>query len=227
MDYTIDDSDKMINRWDGIGLLNGIDNLSHRFILSFFFETTLQYWIELEDKKLLPFECSETIFFPMIRKLFSLNKLTPKYFLPHHNLDDYNTYDFFIPFSGSIRERISYEKEIQNYCEELPLSYLLTIIDDLEKSIRLFIPLLFLNFHSFHQYVTNDYILSYNYKNNKSEDQEALFLRTYCEGFNIDNLLVKWKISKEQIIYTRKIYGTKLTEDNHPVSDPIVSTTST
>src|SRR5258706_16031407 len=140
--------DEILTRWKGVGLLENIDDISDQLVLSIFYEKMLHYLTFLSniEKNRLP-ENHETALFPIVRRLFERYKLRPKYFLLDYEVENFESYTFFITLSREIDERNIYEKEVGDYVEKhLNHIHRNGLYDDLELSIKTFIPVLIINF---------------------------------------------------------------------------------
>lgn len=224
------DIGRTTERWNRIGLLNGIDDVSDKVVMSMFYEFTLRHLTFLsEEQKILDnmFE-NETVYFPMLRRLFNQNKLSPKYFLPQYEVQKYETYEFFLTLIRTLDERNSYEKEIENYVEEkMALNYRITLQDDMAFSIITFIPILISDYHQYVIDMKKDY--DYMIMLMNCSDPESEFICNYCEKFDIKKLLNEWgkKKLKENItvIEFEKFLTANLAKNILSGSNEIMSTT--
>lgn len=238
-------SNDLVTKWSNFGLLLGIDDTSEQFVIALFFEKLLQHLTMVSQTQ--NEEPLETIFFPMIRRLFTAKKLPPKYFVPIQG-EEQNSYEFFLPLYSSLQDRELYLKEIGDYSKIIPIDLqridtsLITgsffinkndaaknLIIDLDRSIKTFFPVLIENYKSYQKYMIADIDNMIFYRS--IDDMEAELIANYCQQFNIENLLSQWKSRHDEMIRALNIFeeGMKsaLTKNNLPGSDPIVSTTST
>lgn len=193
--------DETYQKWYKVGLLAGIENLSEQIVLSLFFECELLYLMSLPKTGNADLDNEETFFFPILRRLFTSKKLSPKYFLPQYDVENFETYDFFITLKSNIEDRILYELEIGNYIDKnVNTTHRTTVVFDLCHSIKTFIPVLAVNFREYLLYMKSD--LDTMIMINSLPDPESELISSYCDNFKIENLLKRWNERKSEPVLT-------------------------